>query len=42
MVIGLLARKIFQERLQARKNEEFQVMGGESRDTIPMVWLMID
>ncbi len=42
MAVGLLARKIFQDRLQARKAEEFQVMGGSSRETIPMVWIMID
>jgi len=42
MLIGLLSRKIFQERLMARKSEEYEVMGGTSKDTIPMVWIMID
>jgi hypothetical protein len=42
MVVGLLARKIFQERLMARKAEEFETMTGERRKTIPMVWLIID
>ncbi len=42
MVIGLLSRKIFQDRLQARKSEEFQVMGGSGKETVPMVWIMID
>ena len=42
MVIGLLARKVFQDRLQARKSEEFEVMGGSSKENIPMVWMMVD
>ena len=42
MVVGFLARKIFQERLMARKAEEFEVMSGEHKKTVPMVWIMID
>jgi len=42
MLVGLLARKIFQERLMARKSEEFEVMTGEKKRTIPMVWIIID
>ncbi|MEM5798435.1 MAG: ATP-binding protein [Candidatus Aenigmatarchaeota archaeon] len=42
MIVGLLSRKIFQERLMARKAEEFEIMAGERRKTIPMVWLMMD
>ncbi len=42
MLVGLLSRKIFHERLKARKTEEFEVMGGGSKETIPMVWIMID
>lgn len=42
MLIGLLSRKIFQERLMARKTEEFEVISGEKKETIPMVWIMID
>ncbi len=42
MLVGLFARKIFHERLTARKSEEFEVMGGEAKKTIPMVWIMID
>lgn len=42
MLVGLLARKIFQERLMARKAEEFEIMTGEKKKTIPMVWIMID
>lgn len=42
MLVGILARKIFQERLMARKEEEFEIMTGSARETIPMVWIMID
>ncbi|MBI4021536.1 MAG: ATP-binding protein [Candidatus Aenigmarchaeota archaeon] len=42
MLVGMLTRKIFQERLMARKAEEFEVMTGERKKTIPMVWVMID
>jgi len=42
MVIGLLSRKIFQDRLQARKGEEFEVMGGGGKENIPMVWVCLD
>ena len=42
MLVGLLARKIYDERLKSRKAEEFEVMTGERRERIPMVWIMID
>jgi len=42
MVVGLLARKIFEERLSARKVEEYGKVTGQARKTIPMVWIMID
>ncbi len=42
MVIGMLARRIFQYRLRARKGEEFEIMSGEAEETIPMVWMIID
>ncbi|MBL7160914.1 MAG: ATP-binding protein [Candidatus Aenigmarchaeota archaeon] len=42
MLVGLLARKIFQKRLMARKAEEFEVMSGERKKTVPMVWMLID
>ncbi|MFH1978471.1 MAG: ATP-binding protein [Candidatus Aenigmatarchaeota archaeon] len=42
MLTGLLARKIFQQRLMSRKAEEFEILSGEKHDTIPMVWIMID
>ncbi len=42
MLVGLLCRQIYQERLVSRKAEEFEVMTGERKKTIPMVWVMID
>jgi intein/homing endonuclease len=42
LIVGLFSRKIFQERLMARKSEEFEVMGGEKKETIPLVWIGID
>ena len=42
MLVGLLGRKIFQERLMARKKEEFEIMTGEKKKKLPMVWIMID
>jgi len=42
MIVGLLARRAFNERLKARKMEEFEVMTGEKRKTIPMIWFVID
>jgi hypothetical protein len=42
LLVGILSRKIFQERLMARKSEEFDVMAGSSKDTIPMVWMIAD
>jgi hypothetical protein len=42
MVIGLFAKKIFQARLMARKSEELEVITGEKKRSIPMVWVIID
>ena len=42
MVIGLFARKVFQARLMARKREELEVITGEKKKSIPMVWIMAD
>ncbi|MBL7206815.1 MAG: hypothetical protein ISS36_04415 [Candidatus Aenigmarchaeota archaeon] len=42
MVVGMLGRKILQYRMEARKGEEFQVMGGEAKNAIPMVWIIVD
>jgi len=42
LLTGILSRKIFQERVMARKSEEFEVMTGEVAETIPMVWIIVD
>jgi hypothetical protein len=42
MVVGLISRKIFEQRLMARKAEEYGQITGQARKTIPMVWMMID
>lgn len=42
MMIGLLCRKIYEQRLFARKLEELEAITSVSRKTIPMVWVMID
>jgi len=42
MVVGLLSRKIFEERLSARKVEEYGKVTGQAKRTMPMVWIMID
>ena len=42
LLTGLLSRKIFMERLKARKSEEFETMTGEKRKKVPMVWIMMD
>ncbi len=42
MLVALLARKIFDQRLKARKAEEYSQVTGQTAKTMPMVWLMID
>jgi len=42
MLVGLLSRKIYQERLTARKAEETEEMTGQAVRTVPMIWLMMD
>ncbi len=42
LLLGILSRKIFMERLMARKSEEFEMMTGEKKKKAPMVWLLID
>ena len=42
MLVGLLSRKIFRERLVSRKAEELEIITGEKKETIPLVWIMID
>ncbi len=42
MIVGLLSRKIYHARSLARKSEELEVITGETRTTMPMVWIMAD
>ncbi|MBI4163441.1 MAG: DUF853 family protein [Candidatus Aenigmarchaeota archaeon] len=42
LLVGILSRKIFMERLMARKAEEFEMMTGTKKKGIPMVWMLID
>ncbi len=42
LVIGLFARRIFQARLMARKKEEVEVITGEKRKSMPMIWMIMD
>jgi DNA helicase HerA-like ATPase len=42
MVVGLISRKIFTQRLMARKAEEYGQITGQTRKTIPLVWIMMD
>jgi hypothetical protein len=42
MLLGIISRRIFHARLLARKSEELEVITGEARSSIPMVWIMID
>ena len=42
MLVGMLSRRIYQERLEARKLEEQEEMTGEAVQTIPMAWMIID
>lgn len=42
LVVGLFARKIFQARLMARKKEELEVITGEKKKRMPMVWMLMD
>ncbi len=42
MVVGILARRIYQERLPARRQYEINSITGEQVTTMPMVWMFID
>jgi hypothetical protein len=42
MLVGLVCRKVFHARLMARKSEELETMTGETRSSMPMVWLIMD
>ncbi len=43
IIVGLLGKKLFEERMLYRKEEEIRLMKGLGRDSaMPIVWLMID
>lgn len=42
MVVGILARRIYQERLPARRQYEINSITGGQVTTMPMVWMFID
>ena len=42
MVVGILAKRIYQERLPARRQYEINSITGEQVTTMPMVWMFID
>jgi len=42
MVVGLISRKIFEQRLMSRKAEEYGQITGQIKKTLPMVWMIID
>lgn len=43
LIVTLIARKIFEERVRERKKYEERLMGGEERDEkIPLTWMAID
>lgn len=43
IIVGLLGKKIFEERMLYRKEEEVKVIQGERRESrLPLVWMLID
>jgi hypothetical protein len=42
LVVGLLARKILEERMKARRMEELEVMVGGEKSYMPLTWMLID
>jgi DNA helicase HerA-like ATPase len=42
LVVGLLAKKILRERMEARRVEELDEMEGIASNEMPIVWMMID
>lgn len=43
IIVGLLGKKLFEERMLYRKEEEIRLMKGLGRESsMPIVWLMID
>ncbi len=43
VIVGLLGKKLFEERMLYRKEEEIKLIKGQKRESsMPIVWLMID
>lgn len=42
LMLGILAREIYQARISARREEELAIIGGEEIKKIPMTWIIID
>ncbi len=42
LMLGILARKIYEIRMYARRKEEIAIIEGEEKTKIPMVWFIID
>ncbi len=43
IIVGLIGKKIFEERMLYRKEEEVRVISGLSRESkLPLVWMLID
>jgi DNA helicase HerA-like ATPase len=42
LMLGILAREIYQARVSARREEELAIIGGEEIKKVPMTWVIID
>ncbi len=42
LMLSILARKIYEARIVARREEEIELMSGESVKKLPMTWLIMD
>lgn len=42
LMLSILARKIYQARIMARRQEEIALIGGETIKKIPMTWIIMD
>ncbi len=42
LMLGILARKVYEVRMYARRKEEIAIIEGEEKGKIPLVWFLID
>jgi hypothetical protein len=42
LMLGILAREIYEARASARREEEIALIGGEEAKKIPMTWIIVD